>query len=396
MKFLLINSVCDSGNVGKMVRTLSDSLKKEGHEVMIAYGRRKPQRAEDTFSISTKWGLLWHVLMTTFLGRHGLHSKRATKLLIARIEAYQPDIIHLHNLHGYYLDVRTLFDYFANRNFRLVWTLHDCWSFSGSSASFTCHGCKVWEDGCVECNSTEGYPRAIGFKRQRKNFAWKQASFTGVADMTWISASCWLKELADTTFLRKYPGKVVPNGIDTAIFKPQLNPDLVNRYNGKNIILGVADYWEQSNGLFDFVHLASLLDDHYQIVLIGLSAQQIAKLPQNVVGIERTNTVEELVAYYSMAHVLVNPTYEDGFPTTHREALCCHSGVIAYDTGGNKEVAPAPYMNLVAPGDVIALAQAIQDYRKPEVWLDVTVFDNQQFLTKMHAVYFESDESTIA
>lgn len=360
MKVLFVNSVCDYGSTGKIVRDLANGLKKQGHDVLICYGRHQAKDDTDTFYIGDKVATYNHVLMTRLFNRHGLHSNRATRKLIQKIETYQPDIIHLHNIHGYYLNVKMLFDALKNYDGKIYWTFHDCWPISGSSAYFDYNGCKKWDEGCVECNSTRDYPEALFIKRQKQNFKWKKQSFSGFTNLTLITPSAWLKDLLAQSFLAGYPCEVIHNGINTQLFKPTEDAKLTEKYQNKRVILGVASIWEQRKGLEDFIKLNAMISDEEKIVLIGLSEEQLKTLPASMDGVLRTDSAEQLAAYYTLAHRFLNPTYEDNYPTTNVEALCCHTPIIAYDTGGNKEVATEPYMTIVPKGDVNALYQAIK------------------------------------
>lgn len=360
MKVLFVNSVCDYGSTGKIVRDLANGLKKQGHDVLICYGRHQAKDDTDTFYIGDKVATYNHVLMTRLFNRHGLHSNRATRKLIQKIETYQPDIIHLHNIHGYYLNVKMLFDALKNYEGKIYWTFHDCWPISGSSAYFDYNGCKKWDEGCVECNSTRDYPEALFIKRQKQNFKWKKQSFSGFTNLTLITPSAWLKDLLAQSFLAGYPCEVIHNGINTQLFKPTEDAKLTEKYQNKRVLLGVASIWEQRKGLEDFIKLNTMISDEEKIVLIGLSEEQLKTLPASMDGVLRTDSAEQLAAYYTLAHRFLNPTYEDNYPTTNVEALCCHTSIIAFDTGGNKEVATEPYMTIVPKGDVKALYQAIK------------------------------------
>ena len=379
MRVLFINSVVDYGSTGKIVRDLANGLKLEGHEVLIAYGRHEAKVDEDTYSIVDKTSTMGHVFLSRFLGRHGIHSTNATKKLINRIESFKPDVINLHNLHGYYLNVPMLLKYLQSYNGKILWTLHDTWLISGSSAYFDFHGCKVWDEGCVECNSTKDYPRADFIKRQRANFEWKKELIPKLNNLSFITPSLWLKNVLGTTFLKKVPCHVVNNGIDTEIFKEQHNEELETLYKGKKVLLGVANKWEERKGLNDFLKLNELLDDEFQIILIGLTSDEISKLPQGIIGITRTNSAQELANYYSLAYAFLNPTYEDNYPTTNLEALSCNTPVIAYDTGGNKEV---PGIEIVEQGDVEAMNSKLRTLDRTESYAS-DYFSKERFLSQM-------------
>lgn len=359
MKVLFVNSVCDYGSTGKIVRDLANGLKKEGHEVLICYGRHQAKEDTDTFYIGDKLTTYSHVFMTRVFNRHGLHSNRATQKLIEKIETFNPDVIHLHNLHGYYLNVEMLFEALKTFKGKIYWTFHDCWPISGSSAYFDYHGCKTWDEGCVECNSTRDYPEALVFKRQKKNFLWKKKAFSGLDNLTLVTPSYWLKELLAKSFLAQYPCEVIHNGINTDLFKPTYDAELTKKYENKRVLLGVASIWEQRKGLNDFIKLSTMLSDNYKIVLIGLTEEQKKSLPTAIDGVLRTDSAEQLAAYYTLSHRFINPTYEDNYPTTNIEALCCHTPVIAYDTGGNKEVSIKPFMTIVPQGDLEAIVHEL-------------------------------------
>ncbi|MCG4457217.1 glycosyltransferase [Erysipelothrix rhusiopathiae] len=359
MKVLFVNSVCDYGSTGKIVRDLANGLKKEGHEVLICYGRHQAKEDTDTFYIGDKLTTYSHVFMTRVFNRNGLHSNRATQKLIEKIETFNPDVIHLHNLHGYYLNVEMLFEALKTFKGKIYWTFHDCWPISGSSAYFDYHGCKTWDEGCVECNSTRDYPEALVFKRQKKNFLWKKKAFSGLDNLTLVTPSYWLKELLAKSFLAQYPCEVIHNGINTNLFKPTYDAELTKKYENKLVLLGVASIWEQRKGLNDFIKLSTMISDNYKIVLIGLTEEQKKSLPTAIDGVLRTDSAEQLAAYYTLSHRFINPTYEDNYPTTNIEALCCHTPVIAYDTGGNKEVSIKPFMTIVPQGDLEAIVHEL-------------------------------------
>lgn len=388
MKVLFVNSVCDYGSTGKIVRDLANGLKKEGHEVLICYGRHQAKEDTDTFYIGDKLTTYSHVFMTRVFNRHGLHSNRATQKLIEKIETFNPDVIHLHNLHGYYLNVEMLFEALKTFKGKIYWTFHDCWPISGSSAYFDYHGCKTWDEGCVECNSTRDYPEALVFKRQKKNFLWKKKAFSGLDNLTLVTPSYWLKELLAKSFLAQYPCEVIHNGINTNLFKPTYDAELTKKYENKLVLLGVASIWEQRKGLNDFIKLSTMISDNYKIVLIGLTEEQKKSLPTAIDGVLRTDSAEQLAAYYTLSHRFINPTYEDNYPTTNIEALCCHTPVIAYDTGGNKEVSIKPFMTIVPQGDFEAIVHELNSNKNISFdHLDSLSHDSHTFVSNTLKLY---------
>lgn len=338
MKVLQINSVCGIGSTGRIATDIHSILIKQGHESYIAYGRDLPKNCDNVIKIGTKTDNYLHVAKTRIFDKHGFGSKQATKEFINKVVDIDPDIIHLHNIHGYYINIEILFNYLKEANKPVVWTLHDCWSFTGHCAYFDYVGCDKWKTECYNCPEKKAYPSSMIFDNSRGNHLSKKEIFTGVKNLTILTPSQWLANLVKESFLQEYPVKVINNGIDLNTFRP-IKGDFRKKYNlgDKYIILGVASVWDRRKGLKYFIELADKVSEDEVIVLVGLTKKQIEHLPKNVIGISRTNNVEELVDIYSSADVFVNPTLEDNFPTTNLEALACGTPVITFNTGGSPE-----------------------------------------------------------
>ncbi|MDE7164622.1 MAG: glycosyltransferase [Clostridiales bacterium] len=357
----MINSVCGIRSTGRICTDIAQELENNGHECKIAYGREAvPTRFEKyAVRIGSDFGVNLHAGLSRIFDKSGFYSRRATAKFIKWIKTYDPDIIHLHNLHGYYLNIKVLFDYLKQANKPMVWTLHDCWTFTGHCPYFDMSGCEKWKTGCEHCPQKKQYPVSLVFDNSKKNYLRKKACFTDVDNLTIVSPSQWLKDLVGNSFLREYPVNVIANGVDIEVFKPT-NGDFKSRYglDGKTVILGVAGVWEERKGLNDFIRLAKILDDKYRIVLVGLSDAQLAELPENVIGIKRTNNVSELAEIYTAADVLFNPTYEDNYPTVNLEAQACGTPVITYATGGSGESVPTE--NVVPRGDLQSVIKLLE------------------------------------
>lgn len=342
MKILLINSVCGIGSTGKICAALAEGFEREGHEVKIAYGRDAmvPEKFRHfAVRIGSDLDVKLHGLRTRLLDEHGFGSVGATGKFLRWAEEFDPDLVWLHNIHGYYINIELLFDWIKSRpGMQVKWTLHDCWAFTGHCSYFTMAGCDAWKTGCSRCPQKGSYPASQGLDNSRRNYERKKRIFTGVKDMTLIVPSKWLAELVKQSFLKEYPVEVHYNTIDREVFKPTVG-DFRERSGlaGKKMILGVASVWEERKGLKDFMELAKMLDDSYRIVLVGLTQAQIDSLPGNILGITRTNNAGELAEIYTAADVFFNPTYEDNYPTVNLEAQACGTRVITYDAGGSRE-----------------------------------------------------------
>lgn len=355
MKVLQINTTVNSGSTGRIAEDIGKTLISEGHESYIAFGRGNQNSVSKLIKIGSKLDFYLHLIRSLFTDRHGFGSKRATKRFLKQIDVIKPDAIGLHNIHGYYLNVKILFKYIKDKNIPILWTFHDCWPFTGHcSYNLDCDNCK---------NCQRKYPTSIFLNQVTRNYKDKKLIFNKVNKLHIVTPSIWLKDLVQQSFL-KYPVHCINNGIDLNQFKPsekalKLKEKL--QLKDKKIILGIASTWDKRKGLSDFTKLASLLDSNYQIILIGLSNKQIQGLPENIMGVQRTESISELANYYSMAAVYINPTHKDNFPTTNIEALACGTPVITYNTGGSPESIDAETGKVVQKGDVIGLCNAIQD-----------------------------------
>jgi glycosyltransferase involved in cell wall biosynthesis len=338
VKVLQVNTVCGTGSTGRIALDIHNILIEQEHESKIAYGRREANNCKDTIKIGNKFDFYTHALKTRILDKHGLGSKKSTKDFIKKIKNYNPDIIHLHNIHGYYINIEILFNFLKKYNKPIIWTLHDSWPYTGHCAYYDFANCKNWQTHCRSCPEKKSYPASFFLDNSYNNFEKKKELFTGIKNLTIVTPSKWLSEEVKKSFLKEYPVKVINNGIDLNTFKPT-ESNFREKYNlqDKFIILGVASVWERRKGINYFFEISKNLKNDEKIILVGLSDKQLKGLPENIIGIKRTNSIKELAEIYSISDVFVNPTLEDNFPTTNLEALACGTPVITFDTGGSPE-----------------------------------------------------------
>lgn len=360
MKVLQINSVCGYGSTGHIVVELYQALERHGHECCIAYGRKNTEKGLYVIKIGNKIDFCMHALRTRLLDQHGFGSKRATSKLIRQIKEYDPDIIHLHNIHGYYINIKILFEYLEKADKPVIWTMHDCWAFTGHCAHYDGIQCMGWKEGCNHCANIQSYPKTLYQKNTSNNYKYKKKYFTSVKDLTIITPSYWLQNQIKNSFLRDTESIVVENGIDLGKFKPT-ESSLRERLQCENkiLLLGVACPWRKSKGLEDFLYLREKLDSKYVICLVGMSEKQIQNLPDGIIGIKRTQNVIELAQYYSASDVFLNLTYEDTFPTTNIEALACGTPVLTYRTGGSPEILAEGCGWVIARGNLEAVVETL-------------------------------------
>lgn len=363
MRVLQINSVCGIGSTGRIATDIHKMLTKQGHESFIAYGRDLPKNCGNTIKIGTKFDNYVHFAKTRILDKHGFGSKKSTIEFIKKVKDLDPDIIHLHNIHGYYINIEVLFNYLKEANKPVVWTLHDCWSFTGHCSHFDYVRCYKWKTSCKQCVQKKDYPTSIGFDRSKINYKKKKMLFTEIPDITLVVPSEWLGNLVEQSYFSMKDICVINNGIDLTVFRPTSSN--LRQYYGlenKKVALAVASNWNDRKGLQDVIKLASILSDEWKIVIIGLSKIQKSEIiDSNIIGITRTNNINELVQWYSLADVFINPTYEDTFPTVNIEALACGTPVITYKTGGSPEIIDYTCGKVTRERNVQSLANSIME-----------------------------------
>ena len=343
MKIAHINTF-SNGSTGKIARTLIASSIARGDEGKLFYARGPIVTEIPSVNFSSRADIFLHGLAARLFDCQGLKSKSKTKKLIGLLREYNPDIIHLHNLHGYYLNYPRLFAYLKKSGKQIRWTLHDCWAFTGHCAYFSYVDCENWKMGCGNCPQKEAYPKSVFIDRSRKNFRYKKACFTAldVDKVLLIAPSEWMAELARQSFLGKYKIIVQKNQIDKSVFYPRDTKKTLEKYelHEKVVILGVASRWDKRKGLQYFVQLDRKIDHKkMKIVVVGVSKKQKRWLlnKTRILPILRTNDQNELAELYSSADVFFNPTMEENYPTVNLEAQACGAKVLSFDTGGCKE-----------------------------------------------------------
>ncbi|MBD5260589.1 MAG: glycosyltransferase [Bacteroides sp.] len=338
MNLLQINVTANWGSTGKIAEGIGQQAINSDMESWIAYGRGTPTSSSNLIRIGNDLDKYLHGLQTRLFDNHGLVSKQVTRSFIREIGKINPDVVHLHNIHGYYLNYQILFNWLKKIKKPVIWTLHDCWPWTGHCAYYTYHQCDKWKTECHNCPGLDSYPKSF-YDGSRRNFNLKKKAFLGVDKLVLVPVSNWLANDIKESFLKDYPIQVIHNGINLETFRPLTDSNIISKLglDGKKILLGVASVWEKRKGLEVFIELRKLLDPSYHIILVGLTEKQIKSLPSGMTGLTRTNNVYELVELYSSADVFVNPTLEDNFPTTNLEALASGTPVITYNTGGSPE-----------------------------------------------------------
>lgn len=337
MKVVQINTFSYKA-AGNIMMNLHKAMLDRGIDSYVAWGRGRKAENNHEFYMNDDLGVKIHGVYTRVTDKHGFGSTNSTKKLLKWIDKIGPDVIHLHCIHGYYINIELLFNYIRERKIKVIWTQHDCWAFTGHCAYFDAVGCEKWKTGCHDCEQLNTYPASKIYDNSIWNWNKKKTLFTGI-DITIVTPCKWLQNLMKDSFLGIYKSEVIYNGIDITVFKPTKS-EFKKQYGIENmkIILGVAGEWTVRKGLRDIIKLNNAIDkDEYVVVVVGITKDQKKDLPNDIIALPRTENVNELVKIYSSAYVYFNPTYEDNFPTTNLEALACGTSVITYNTGGSGE-----------------------------------------------------------
>lgn len=366
-KLLQINTVLN-GSTGKIARQIGKTAAKNGWRSNIAYGKGRRdinivEFENNFFGFGNKLNYISHAVQSRILDNHGLGSKLATRSLCDFILKIKPDIVQIHNLHGYYVNFKLLFKTLKKINVPVVWTFHDCWPITGHCVYFDYVGCDKYKTKCHSCPQIRSYPESYFIDRSSKNFDIKKQIFSNYENLTIVVVSNWLNKIINQSFLSNKEIITIHNGIDLSIFKPKTDITKIrSKYDiqQKYILLGVANnWWEPRKGLKDFFLLHKIIDSNYKIVLVGLTEKEKKDLPDGILGICKTESIEQLAEIYTMSDIFVNPTYEDNYPTTNLEALACGTPVVTYDTGGSAESFDSFTGIAVKKGDINELKQSI-------------------------------------
>lgn len=385
MKVFQINT-CGNLSTGGLAVEIARGLIRRGDDSIVAYARNEIAQDVPCYKIGNQFDVLFHAVMTRLTDRTGFFSKDATCKLIDEIKGYNPDIIQLHNLHGYYLNIQMLFDFLKEYQKPVVWTLHDCWAFTGHCAYFDYVQCEKWKEECYKCPNRLQYPKSF-IDNASENYEKKKNLFTSVTNLTLVVPSVWLRERVEKSFLQSFPVKVVYNGIDLEQFNYEVKKMQFrqkNHIDDKIIILGVASVWSERKGLETFVQLSKRLPEPYRIVLVGLNAKQKKKLPPNIIGIERVESKKELAEIYADADIFLNPSKEETFGLTTIEALACGTYSIVLRDTACAEIAELNGGKVV-DGTIESIECAIYSANKviDKPQIDERLFSKEVYVEKM-------------
>lgn len=382
MRIYQLNTFCGVKSTGRIASEIAKLVKADGGECRIGYG--VPGISEDSKPFAHRIGVKWerkiHAAIRKLFDAEGYGSWFATQQLKRDLIAFKPDLIHFHNLHGCYLHLPSLFRTLRKLDVPVVWTLHDCWPFTGHCAYFDYSGCERWKTECHHCIQQKNYPICVGLDGSKRNHRMKKNAFSSLRKLCFVAPCEWMTDHLKASYLGHYPVRVIVNGVNPAVFHP-VESTLRERYGltEQKVCLSVASEWDQRKGLNYLKDAADILGERYTFVVIGLSDDQIASLPSSMIGIRSTADTNELAAWYTTADCFVNPTLEDNMPMVNLEALACGTPVVAFHTGGCPEAVDETCGIVVPKGDLSALCSAVSEACDPSFTPQASIGRSKQF-----------------
>ena len=364
MRVYQLNTFSGVKSTGRIAFEIAKLAESQGMECRVGYGVPGVPREAETLSIriGRPWERKLHGALRKLMDGEGYGSYFATRRFLKEMRAFHPDVVHLHNLHGCYLHLPTLFGALKRMGVPVLWTLHDCWPFTGHCAYYDLCGCDRFETECHHCPQKHAYPECIGLSRAGANHRAKKRWLTALPNLTFVAPCEWMKRQVERSFMKGAPVRVIPNGVDLTTFHPMEAEavELRRKYGLENaqVLLAVASEWDARKGLKDLLLCREHWDQSCRLVIIGLSGEQIAALPKGVLGLTHTESPQELAAWYTAADCLVNPTMEDNLPMVNLEAIACGTPVAVYHTGGCGDEVDETCGRVVSRGDALALARA--------------------------------------
>lgn len=367
-RLLQINPVLrTTASTGRIMREIGDVAMAGGWESYVAYSKGRDgimSCRSEIVPVGNLADVIWHGIVTRVTDRHGLASAHATRAFVEKMKSVRPDVVHIHNIHGYFLNYRILFDYLSKNRIPVVWTVHDCWLYTGHCYHYASAGCRKWQTGCGHCPQRAKFPASLWLDRSAGNWIDKKRAFTSMPEDRFVivTVSDWMRKEMMSSFLNRYSIRIIHNGIDTERFSFRNPSPVRSRYGLEDwhIILGVASIWSKEKGLDDFVALSRYLSSDEKIVLVGVTERQRRKLPDEIICIPKTESISDLAGLYSAADVLVNPTWQDNYPTVNMESISCGTPVVTYRTGGSMESVTHDTGYVVGQGDIRGVIDAVR------------------------------------
>lgn len=393
---LQINVDANNGSNGSVARDIGTIALDKGWKSYIAFGRRSIPCDSELIRVGNEIDVRLHGIFSRLFDLHGLGSYFATCLFLRKVKIIKPDIVHLHNIHGYFINYRLLFRYLVKENIPIVWTFHDCWPFTGHCGYFEAYKCDKWMDCCHQCPGVHDYPASWIIDNSKYNFKLKKRIFTSAKKMHVTTVSSWLSGLVKESFFSGYPISVVYDGVDTKTFQ-HTESNLKKEYGleGKFVLLSAAANWTTAKGWNDYIELSKKLPEDCVIMLLGVKNEEVKELPKEVIGVPRVEGKTKLAEYYSMADVLLNLSYQETFGMTTAEAMSCGTPGISYNVTACPELLTSDTGIVVEAGNLHQVLTAIstiktkgkESYSQACRERAMTLFDSNKVNNKFFDIY---------
>lgn len=376
MRVLLIDVNCKNSSTGNIVYNLYKYINYTGDEAAVCYGRGEKLKEKNIFKFGLDTETYIHALLTRITGFTGCFSLFSTRRLIKFIKKFNPDVVHIHELHAYFVNIKPLINYLKKNHIKTVMTLHCEFAYTGKCGHSM--ECEQWKTECRQCPHLREYVSTIWFDHTNYMFRQKKNIFSNFNELSIITPSKWLAQRVSASFLKNCPLSVIHNGIDTNIFCPKevsyLRKELkINK--DEKVVLSVAPHlMTKEKGGFFIKEIAKRLE-----------ARKIRFLMIGVDGIERIydrNIILNgpifdktiLANYYSLADLFLICSERENFPTTCIEAQCCGTPIYGFNTGGTAEtILQGSVEGLVEYADVETLTSLIDKAPRKTVESSISI-----------------------
>lgn len=360
MKVVQINAVCDTGSTGRICRELNEAVIRHGYKGIVLYGNGS-SNYQFAYGVSGKYGVKCHGLLSRILGKNAAYSPFSTKKIVNILKIYKPDIVHLHNLHGNYVNLKPLLEYLSEEDIPTVLTLHDCWFFTGKCTHYTTIGCTRWQTGCHHCPQLKENIPSWFFDRTGEMWQEKKRLFAAIPRLAVIGVSDWITNEAKQSFLNDAVIlKRIHNWIDLSVFYPR-GKEFAGAFGiseDKYSILCIGSGWSKKNDKTKYLlQLAQMLPKNYEIILAG-TVPFADHLPENIKTVGYISSAEELAKLYSACDVYVHLSREDTFGKVIAEAIACGTPAVVFDSTACPEIVGDGCGQVVPAGDLGAMLHA--------------------------------------
>lgn len=366
MRILLIDVNCKAGSTGQIVYNLFSRYNSRGDTAAVCYGRGAPIDEKGIYKFGLDWETGLHALLTRLTGLTGCYSFFSTRRLLRFLDDFQPDVVHIHELHAYFVNIPTLLRYLAKKNIRVIHTLHCEFSYTGKCGHSV--DCRRWEQECGKCPRLRAYPASWFFDFTKKMLRGKKEAFGAIGELIVAAPSAWLAERAKRSFFKNRQIVTIPNGIDAELFYPRDTGTLREKYGigpEEKVVLALAPHlMSEGKGGRHVLKLAGKVGDAARFVMIGIDGET-ERTEGKLIRLGPIFDKELLAQFYSLADLFVICSLRENFPTTCIEAQLCGTPICGFDTGGTKETAVFKDPDaFVEYGDLEGLAQRILDAEK--------------------------------